>query len=287
MANTGSFVQFPHPGDECGPGPDGQKEWSKITNRHSRKFMEFHGKWMDEDYIERCGTLRAWGEWEAESELLCKLIQPCPDSLYPRSLWQPYYVSRTNYRRLLNTDPFVFGDRFLYSNCRQLNSHGLSSLARGSVIAFGSGKKIAGEWNWLLDTVFVVADSLVYTAPEARTVLANIVPKAFLIVTAGPIADNLEGSYRLYMGATPDDPVEGMFSFFPAIEAHGEAGFPQPPIKLPREFLNPRNYRAPKGQSRQRTREELCALWQSLVCQVREAGLLIGTHAALPQLRSA
>ncbi len=87
------------------------------------------------------------------------------------------------------------------------------------MIAFGSGRKIAGERKWVLDTVLVVADSLTYAAPEARRVLADAAPEAFLTVTGGPIVDNEEASFRLYMGATPDDPVEGMFSFFPAMAA--------------------------------------------------------------------
>ena len=39
------------------------------------------------------------------------------------------------------------------------------------MIAFGSGKKVGGERKWVLDTVLVVADSLTYSAPEARRVL--------------------------------------------------------------------------------------------------------------------
>ena len=67
---------------------------------------------------------------------------------------------------------------------------------------------MAGERKWMLDTVLVVADSLTYRAPEARQVLADPVPEAFLTVTGGPIRDNEAASFRLYMGAAPDDPVD-------------------------------------------------------------------------------
>ena len=55
----------------------------------------------------------------------------------------------------------MFGDRFLYSNCKQLTPHGsasaLQSLTRGSVIVFGS--QIDGRFR--LNMVFVVAAAYV------------------------------------------------------------------------------------------------------------------------------
>ena len=155
------------------------------------------------------------------------------------------------------------------------------------MIAFGSGRKIAGDRKWLLDTVLVVQDSLAFTAPEARRLLAGAAPEAFLTVTGGPIVDNEAASFRLYMGAAPDDPVGGMFSFFPALPAHGDAGFPRPLIDLPGKYFNPRSWQAPKGLRRERNSEELRLLWKSLVAQVREAGLVLGTHAAPPERREA
>ena len=290
MADNPCFVQFSHPGREHEPDPCGGKGWNTYDSTHGRKFMEFCGRWIEEDGSARSGSLRAWGEWEAESDLVCELNQPCQDSLYPRYLWHPYYVPKDDYERLHNTDPFIFGERFLYSNCGQRRgskSSGLTHLGRGSVIAFGSGKEIAGERKWLLDTVLVVADSFTYTAPEARRALADAAPEAFLTVTGGPIVDNEEASFRLYMGAAADDPAEGMFSFFPAMPAHGDAGFPRPLIDLPSEYFNPRSWQAPKGLWRERTSEELHGLWKSLVAQVREAGLVLGTHATLPERRKA
>ena len=287
MADKRRFVQFSHPGCEHEPDPGGGKGWNTYNSPHGRKFMEFFGKWIEEDDSARSGNLRAWGEWEAESDLVCNLNQPCQDLLYPRYLWCPYYIPKDNYERLHNTDPFIFGERFLYSNCKQRICSGLAHLGRGSVIAFGSGRKIAGERRWLLDTVFVVAGSLTYAAPEAHRLLAGAASEAFLTVTSGPIVDNEKASFRLYMGAAPDDPVEGMFSFFPAMPAHGDAGFPRPLIDLPGEYFNPRSWQAPKGLRRERTSEEMRRLWKSLVTQVREAGLVLGTHAAEPELRKA
>ena len=287
MGDKRRFVQFSHPGREHEPDLGGRKGWNTYASPHARKFMESRGKWIEEDGSVRSGNLRAWGEWEAESDLVCELNRPSKSSLYPRYLWCPYYVPKDNYERLHNTDPFIFGERFLYSNCKQRRISRLAHLGRGSVIAFGSGRKIAGERKWVLDTVLVVADSLEYAAPEAHRVLADAVPEAFLAVTGGPIVENEKASFRLYIGAAPDDPVDGMFSFVPAMPAHGDAGFPRPLIDLPSEYFNPRSWQAPKGLRHERTSGELRGLWQSLVAQVREAGLVLGTHAAPPERRKA
>ena len=289
MAESRCFVQFPHPGREHEPDRFGRKGWNTHYNPHARKFMEFSGRWIEEGGRTRSGNLRAWGEWEAESSLICELSRPYQDSQYPRYLWRPYYVSKDNYEGLHNTDPFIFGDRFLYSNCLQRrgsNPTSMQHLGRGSVIAFGSGKTIAGERRWVLDTVLVVADSVRYTASGVHRKLAGAVPDAFLAVTGGPIADNEDESFRLYRGAIPNEPVEGMFSFFPAMPAKGRTGFPRPLIDLPSEYFNPGSWRAAKGSKDNRTVDELRGLWKSLVAQVRATGLALGTHAALPEQRS-
>lgn len=285
MASNLRFIQFPHPGPEHKPDHAGGKGWNTHDHSHARKFMEFTGKWIGEDGCVRSGGLRAWGEWEAESDLTHKLVQPHKDSRYPRYLWRPFYTLKDNYKGLHNTDPFIFGERFLYSNCKQGSLPSLTRLERGSVIAFGSGVKIAGERKWALDTVFVVADSLAYTASGTRQALADATPEAFLVVTGGPIMESGETSFRLYLGATPDNPVDGMYSYFPAMPAQGDTGFPRPLIDLPSEYFNPGNWQSPKGVNSERSNEELRGLWNSLATQVREAGLVLGTHAALPERR--
>ena len=80
MADNLRFVQFPHPGREHEPDPAGGKAWNTLNSQHARKFMEFGGKWIEDDGSARSGNLRAWGEWEAESDLVCGLIQPRQDS---------------------------------------------------------------------------------------------------------------------------------------------------------------------------------------------------------------
>lgn len=299
MDDNRCFVQFSHPQREHGP-TDG-KTWHRREQSHMRKFMQLHGRWMiDVHGDQQTGDLHAWGEWEPESELITRLGPPAGDSLYPRDLWprylwRPYYNPKDSYEGLHNTDPFIFGPFFLYSNCFQSSKPGLKRLDKGSVIAFGSGKKIDGEWHWMLDTVFVVRDYKKYRLSHVLDDLKDCVPSTFLDVTGGPLCADATGGFscgppreeqlRLYRGATPDDPVDGMFSFFPASPARDDAGFPRPFVDLSAEYFNPRSFRSPSGFTCPRTLDELRDLWTSLANQVRKAGLVLGTYAELPEPR--
>ena len=127
----------------------------------------------------------------------------------------------------------------------------------------------------MLDTVLVVKDSVDYQPSDMLKGLAKGLPEAFLAVTGRLLAHR----GRLYRGATFDDPVDGMFSFFPAVPAGGDSGFRRPVIDLPGEYFNPRSWQAPKGLGRNRTDGELRRIWDSLVCQVRDNGLVLGTSA--------
>ncbi len=280
MSDSACFVQFPHPGGEHWPDPEGGKGWNTYDSRHARKFMQLSGNWIAGDGSAHGGELWAWGEWEAQSELARSLDASGGPGL-PHHLWQPYYVvPQDGYERLHNTDPFIFGERFLYSNCQQPSRPGLRRLGRGSVIAFGSKRG-----GWVLDTVLVVADSVDYSAPEAHLALVDEVSEAFLHVTAGPLAGNgEETALRLYRGATPDDPVEGMFSFFPAMPAGRDAGFERPGVELDARYFTQtlaQNHKRSCGLPS----DVLHALWEQLAAQVREAGLVLGTYAEVPERR--
>ena len=314
MTDNRCFVQFPHPGGEHKPDGVGKIGWNKAhrwnkthrkysVNPHKRKFIQFRGQWIDEDGNRHSGNLHAWGEWEPESELICEFDPKDSGPHHPNYLWKPYWTPRNSYRCLHNTDPFIFGDCFLYSNCGQSakSKKSLKHLDRGSVIAFGSGKEIDGQRKWVLDTVLVVRDSVPYDALNPRETLKGKVPDEFLEVTGGPLVawakDPKEGSasaacapkskrLRLYRGATPDDPIDEMFSFFPAIPADGEAAFARPVVCLDDKYFTSGNCQAPKGAGRNLCPDTIRDLWGALVTQVREGGLVLGTRAEMPERRA-
>ena len=292
MVDRLRFIQFPHPHGEHN-SRSGRK-WHETETKggnkkpHRRKFMQFQGRWARQDSTTDCDKLWAWGEWEPGSTRVRGLA--APDRWHPRHLWEPHDVRKPHYRCLHGTDPFIFGDRFLYSSCHQGNYPKLKELAPGSVIAFGSGS----DCGWMLDTVFVVRKYIDYQVDKRWTKLRGKVPEAFLHVTGGPLLDNPgegcspEGCapgqerLRLYLGATPEKRVNGMFSFFPARLVGGCKGFPRPFIFLEDKYFNRENRRTPKGQNMVVSAAELVRLWGSIVKQVHDQELLLGSYAELP-----
>ena len=155
------------------------------------------------------------------------------------------------------------------------------------MVAFGS----VANYEWVLDTVLVVADFVDYHAASMRADVGDRVPRDFMDVTGDPIIRNEDADLplRLYTGATHENPVKGMFSFFPAMPAGSDVGFPRPSISLPSKRFT-KNVQSAKGHAMGPPNvsfEELRGLWDCLVAQVREAGLVLGTHAELPERREA
>ena len=184
------------------------------------------------------GKLWAWAEWEPESRVLCQFA-PSGDGL-PSYLWEPTWLPKESYRGLHNTDPLVF-DGFYYSNCKQQAFKGLRQLGRGSVMVFGSREGEQEEsllgsghgvlwspttWTTPIRTMGNVSQEGCPNASRTRCCLR--------IETPG-----LMDSRRWYRGATYDEPVDGMFSFFPCVPAEIENPFPRPRIELPQAHFTP------------------------------------------------
>lgn len=284
------FVQFLHPGVEHQPDSGGKKAWNK--GPHRRKFLLSPGHAVTGNATTE-GDLTFWGEWEPESEV----VEEFRDGLVggPEHLWRPYYVVPQSYQGHQNTDPFVFGT-FLYGICQQFRKTGptkLRYLDRGSVILFGSC--LADEF--VLDTVFVVRDWADHKLQTYTSALAGRVPQEYIDVCVRPLyasdgkvedgcVPNQAQSWRLYIGATHDNPLEGMYSFFPCLPRSGaKRSFCRPAIR-DGEFVT--------GSSRQGFRlnpqvsvRDCTRLWQEVVEQVLSAGLWMGVNAEMPARRGA
>jgi hypothetical protein len=159
---TGFFVQFPHPGGEHNP-PTDDMPWN--TADHRRKFLVAPGRHLEGDDRIRKGELVFWGEWEPPSRV--ERRWPASGRL-PRALHRPYWLEPTTRGFRQNTDPWVWGDRMIYSNCKQITGPqrrptSMQRLTRGSVICFGS--TIDGEF--CVDTVFVIASAEPWVPAEA------------------------------------------------------------------------------------------------------------------------
>lgn len=291
MNDARCFVQFMHPGGEH--QPDGKdikragytKSWNRTPAKHARKFLRLGGEYLNGP-DPATGELVFWAEWEPESEAE-EIEKPIPDG--PQYIYSPYYKVPASYKDLQNTDPFVFGG-FCFTGCQQRMKDGatetqLRHLKPGSVILFGSHLHGA----FVLDTVFVVGERWIdHDAKSYRHVLQGVIPEIYENVTIGPwygagySGVQPESSYRLYFGATFDNPFNGMFSFFPCLtHAAAPKGFARPKIELPGLVSQGLKQRFNKSCdiAIPAAREH----WESARRQVTEQSLRIGVSAALPK----
>lgn len=159
------FIQFIHSWKECKTKKVGiWEEWKSIW--HTKKFLKCSGDYINKDNkLFKKQDLYFWGEWESISKKIVKL-QNYNDWL-PTKVYEPDFHnindSKLNLSEIynkdnsfLNTDPYVFWEKFIYNNCLQLWSDKLRNLDKWSIIVFWSLK-----WNkFILDTVFVVGNSI-------------------------------------------------------------------------------------------------------------------------------
>jgi hypothetical protein len=269
-------VQFPHPSAEHPvKGEAGVMPWN--TGHHRRKFLKSAGRAViDVGSPAVEGEYAFWGEWEAESRFE---RLPKRDKGYPRAVHQPFWRTPLTSSFRQNTDPWVFGEAFRYTNCKQYaqgRPAALQRLERGSLILFGGVK----DGAFLVDTVFVVASATPWS-PDAP---AEVVDATLRVVTCESVATHPEGKgleLTLYQGATPEAPVDGMFSFVPAqLVERAVLGFVKPAISLP-GLVNPRSKQAPKKSLVDG--EGALAAWTSVRDQVLSHGLVLGTSFATPQ----
>ena len=269
---SGCFVQFPHPARKHVP-PGEEMPWN--AGKHRRKFLIAPGRHCDHDARVGEGDLVFWGEWEPPSRVVRRWAA---DNRLPRALHRPYWIRPNNREFRQNTDPWVWGQRTLYSNCGQTHTPSMKRLTRGSVICFGS--TTGGQF--CVDTVVVVASANPWRPTHIGDLEAD---EAFKVCTADSIATAPEHpslSFTLYQGATFDDPVDGMFSFVPARQADdSDPRFARPPIQFD-GLINPASTRRARGSNVCRPLSELKHAWDLVREQVLDAGLVLGISLQTP-----
>lgn len=296
------LIQFMHPGGQPQIRAPGRKEWN--TRSHCRSFLAVDGT-STRDVAGAGGISRrlgVWAEWEASARAVPTGSPIAPYAFEPV---RPVFPSEP---RLQNTDPYIFDGPFIYSNCRQVRKNGrptqLRELARGDVILFGSHL----DRQFVLDTVFVVADSVLFRPSTGAQDLSSLVPSSFVEATLRPLAgirrplesipqsaalcgpeecdddDDSDAcgapcsessaiSYRLYRGATPETPIDGMFSFAPARPIFDQVlPFPRPSIGL--SFIS----EALRQNWRSCAVPDIPEAWRSVAHLVLESGLELGTY---------
>ena len=307
-------VQLIHPGQEHEKfeNLDGNRvtPWNPTTresrgrtvgNGHRRKFLLQNGT-----AVERSGAdgwsrhsdlpLMFWGEWEAESRLVKELNHA---DGHPRFLVEPFWKKKRSYSGLHNTDPNVFDGPFKYVICLQNGS--LTCLEKGSLILFGTRRGPKSQSRFVIDTVFVVRCWTDYSLETVKADLRSKSTEMYFNVSVGPMggpdacapAPSRKTERRLYYGATIDQTVEGMFSFFPckSYRESDQVGFSRPVISLPAERTAPDGRPAPivkdtffngKRYTLYNSPTEIATVWNSVVDQVLRQGLMLGVQATTP-----
>jgi hypothetical protein len=197
------------------------------------------------------------------------------DRVLPRFLQEPFWEYPKSEQPRQNTDPWVFGNCFRYSNCKQLAQVGLRKLHPGSVIFFGS--TISGKF--VLDTVFVVAKSRPFTPRNPPNV-----DEAFRVCTIDSLItmDAADDNFTLYDAATLEKPLNGMFSFVPCRRANADNyRFARPVLNLPPSY-KVTNTRQPYGAKSLLAMEQVFQLWEDARRQVLGAACLLGTQFRTP-----
>lgn len=278
------FIQFIHNGKEPIAARNTGESWNKGS--HCRKFLRSSGSRLDENGRKIDGQIVFWGEWEPESRIVRRIEKPTKNG--PHYIYEPYYLRPHSYEGLQNTDPFVFGDHFRYSWCQQPSHISLRSLEQGCVILFGSPTKE----GFALDTVFVVLDYVKYMLNDYEALLRQV-NETYMVVTTNPILKGKTSAchetctsqadsrtYRSYRGATVDDDVNGMFSYFPC-QAYTEdsLGFARPIIRMStvKDSL-PRGIKKTPCENLNQVKN----LWDEVVRQVRKTCSL-GVFAQMPR----
>ncbi len=253
--------------------------FSNNEREHKRKFIKNEG-W----YLENIGNtlnpqpkkadLYFWGEWEPQSkfELTGNSFY---DKTLPHAVHFPCFSTRGIGRH--NTDPFVFGDHFYYTNCKQKSYPLLRNLLGNSIIIFGSEI----DNGFVIDTIFVVANS--ETVANYHTHPTNY--PAILRQATIDLNGGLANWNRLYTGRMYDfkslysEQKPYTFCFFLCKTDCGKHGFERPIIDWQRFNL--------KKPGAGTVLKEIdygseIDFWHDLVAELIKQGFSLGIKLVMP-----
>jgi hypothetical protein len=275
-------VQFIHPGFEypLSTQASGVMPWKDGGAIHNRKFLLSIGSYVDANgRANRSVPMVFWGEWEGPS-----VHWPAPShgKPLPSIVHAPFRPQRWSERSVQNTDPMVFGDGFIYSNCMQPTFRSLQSLTPGSIVLFGRYGRDPHGHSFGLDTCLVI-ESKTSIPPGGEGWGEDILSDAVL----RPLASEGAAEYlNVYTGRIgPAEP----FSFVPALPAPAQPPLFARPLLSPVDDLagivSPAKNRGIKV-TRGISRSQRDAIWREVVRQVAEQGCVLGYHLSPPTLLS-
>jgi hypothetical protein len=155
------------------------------------------------------GRLSFWAEWEPSSK-----FELHSDDESEFLVHAPICDLEYTGERKQNTDPFIFGDCFWYTNCKQKRLKFVRNLAPSSMVVFGSESSLDG--TFLVDTVFVVGNRFSFKEIKSESME---IPKELKFATLDLMFGNENTSehqeYGYYQGLMHHNNND-FFSFTPA-----------------------------------------------------------------------
>jgi len=262
-------------------------EWKRGNSQHDRKFVVSRGSLFEPDAgrDHRDVDIVFWGEWEGPS-VFWKVDEPRGKPT-PSIMHAPFRPGRLPLESVQNTDPIVFGDAFVYSNCLQDSFVSLRTLAAGSIILFGRHSRTTHQPAFSLDTCLVI-DRVEALGPfpfDAETYGEDILADAVLspLFTEGAVAD-----FAVYFGRMRTVGIASPFSFFPArLPDDPEPLFARPqlmPVGPLEGIISPENMQGINNATVSPAERD--AIWHEVTRQVVGQGCALGYHAVAPPLVS-
>jgi hypothetical protein len=271
-------VQFPHPGGEHRPGPPqvgAVMPWNR--GEHKRKFLRASARYLLDGHPQE-GEVGFWGEWEAQSRVLEVWRK---DGDLPRFLHEPFFEAPAKGVKHQNTDPFVFGESFLYTNCRQATNQKLRRLTPGSIVLFGSSPGA----GFVLDTVFVVGDGEhpSFEIGERRVLPDRPEAEALVFRPLSTSEKHLGAGCRAYHGRPYAVELSAPFSFVPCRPLMDQVRFRRPllePVGALDGFITP----TLRQQAKVTEIDDAtaAAVWQQVRSVVEQQELALGVHLQVP-----
>jgi len=250
----------------------GVRYWNNEKD-HYRKFIQNKGHYLKNlNSTPQKDDLLFWGEWEPQSDFSLTGLSV---KLKPNAIHKPF-ISICGVGAH-NTDPFVFGANFYYSNCKQ-NKNNMNNLNTGDLIIFGTEY----DNGFALDTVFVIENSVTaQTYLNSPAAYPSILRQATLDLN-NMYQNNL--NFRLYKGLIYNSNLnkKEIFSFFPCkLKSQGE-------FERPLLDFNKFNLQSPGARTvlKDINYSSVSDFWLDLVNQITIQGYFLGIQTDMPPTRN-
>ena len=268
----------------------GIREWNNLDH-HKRKFI-FAKNAIYVDNLEskpKEGDITFWGEWEPHSNFRV-ISSHTKDFHGPRMMHYPFFDDDYDGNKRHTTDPYIFGDNFWYTHCKQSPkkpNQNLKTLGANSIIIMGSERN--EDKKFLVDTIFVIKKR--FSQKEMNKnykELPSLLVKSNLYMDKSHdlLFNKKNSDFGFYKGKSYKD--NDIFSFVPAkVFNKNDIGHERLEIDTYDKFYN--FQRAGAGSVNKCVMKsssigDIDAYWMSLVEEAFNQGFVLGVRIPEPNI---